>query len=283
MDASSDRSMDGQVVVVTGAGRRGGLGEGIARRFAESGASVVLADIGAADGSQFPEHGVGTTSELEAVAEAVGQGVTGSVRTIVCDVRDEEQVQRLMAVAVAELGRIDVLVNNAGVGYLMAEVTDIEEADWDAVLDVNLKGTFLCTKHAARAMIAGGTAGRIVNISSQAGKSGFPAAGAYVSSKHGVIGFTRAAAVDLAVHGIRVNAVCPNHVTTGLGAWQNEYFARRAGQTVPDYLASMRARIPLARHGTPHDTAEACFFLAGTASSYITGEALNVSGGEETH
>jgi len=138
------------------------------------------------------------------------------VLSYTCDVRDEQQVEELMSFAVEELGRIDVLVNNAGVGYLMAPVTEVDEADWDAVLDVNLKGTFLCTKHAARAMIDQGTGGCIVNISSQGGKSGFPEASAYVSSKHGVIGFTRSASMDLAPHGIRVNAVCPNHVTTGL-------------------------------------------------------------------
>ena len=276
-------SLQGKVAVVTGAGRTGGLGAGIARRFVEAGANIVLADIGKTSGSQFPEHGVATQNELEKLVDIVAGGTTSRVRSFACDVRDEDQVAALMAYAVDELGSIDILVNNAGVGYLMAPVTDIPEADWDAVLDVNLKGTFLCTKHAARAMIARGIGGRIVNISSQGGKTGVPDASAYVSSKHGVIGFTRSAAIDLAPHGINVNAVCPNHVTTGLGAWQNDYFAAKSGQTVEEYLASMLARIPLGRHGTPQDTADACLFLASEASSYITGEALNVSGGEETH
>lgn len=277
------QSLRGKVAVVTGAGRPGGLGAGIATRFAEAGADIVLADIGQTAGTQFPEHGVATRSELESLAEVVGEGSAGQVRSFQCDVRDEEQVAALMSYVVGELGGVDVLVNNAGVGYLMAPVTEVAEADWDAVLDVNLKGTFLCTKHAARAMIERGGGGRIINISSQGGKTGVPDASAYVSSKHGVIGFTRSAAIDLAPHGINVNAVCPNHVTTGLGAWQNDYFAAKAGQTVEEYLVSMRSRIPLGRHGTPQDTADACVFLASEASSYITGESLNVSGGEETH
>ncbi len=165
----------------------------------------------------------------------------------------------------------------------MAPVHEISTEDWDAVLDVNLKGTFLSTKHAAKQMIAQGHGGRIINISSQGGKTGFPHASAYVSSKHGIVGLTRAAAIDLGPHGITVNAVCPNHVTTGLGAWQNEYFAALSGQTEEQYLDSMRSRIPLGRTGTPDDIAKACLFLASDQAAYITGEAMNVSGGEETH
>jgi meso-butanediol dehydrogenase/(S,S)-butanediol dehydrogenase/diacetyl reductase len=175
------------------------------------------------------------------------------------------------------------LVNNAGIGYLMSPVVETSEADWDVVLGVNLKGTFLATKHAAKQMIAQGRGGRIINISSQGGKSGFPHASAYVSSKHGVIGFTRSVAIELGPHGITVNAVCPNHVTTGLGAWQNQYFSALMGQTEEEYLAAMRSRIPLGRTGRPEDIAAACVYLASDDGAYISGDALNVSGGEETH
>lgn len=278
-----DLGLAGKAVVITGAGRRTGLGEGIARGFVAAGANVVLADLGRTDGSRFPEHGVGTSAELEQVAEGLRGLGGGEVATAICDVRDEAQVAALVAGTVERFGALDVMVNNAGIGYLMAPVHDVEEPDWDAVLAVNLKGTFLGIKHAARQMIAQGGGGRIINISSQGGKTAVPHAAAYVSSKHGVVGLTRTAAIDLGPHGITVNAVCPNHVTTGLGAWQNEYFARLLGQDQQAYLAGMLSRIPLGRHGTPQDVARACLFLAGPLAEYVTGESMNVSGGEETH
>jgi NAD(P)-dependent dehydrogenase (short-subunit alcohol dehydrogenase family) len=282
MSAAAD-SVAGRVVVVTGAGRPGGLGQGIARAFAGAGAHVLLADLGRTQGSQFPAHGVASTDDMDEVtAELRGLG-GGEVEAMACDVRDEAQVEALVARAVTRFGSLDVFVNNAGIGYLMAPVQDLKETDWDAVLDVNLKGAFLGTKHAARQLIAQGRGGRIINISSQGGKSGFPHASAYVSSKHGVIGLTRSAAIDLGPHGITVNAVCPNHVTTGLGAWQNTYFSALLGQSEEEYLTAMRSRIPLGRTGTPADIANACLFLASDQAAYITGEAMNVSGGEETH
>ena len=165
----------------------------------------------------------------------------------------------------------------------MKALVDVEAQEWDAVLGVNLRGAFLATKHAARAMIAAGGGGRIVNIASQAAKSAFPHAAAYCSSKHGLVGLTRVAALELGAHGINVNAVCPNHVTTGLGAWQNEYFAAKTGRSVEQYLADMRARIPLGRPGLPTDTAAAVAYLCSDDAVYVTGEAINVSGGEENH
>lgn len=281
---SGPLDLSGRSVVVTGAGRRGGLGQGIAAAFVRAGADVMLSDLGRVQGTQFPEHGVGTTDELEQVADDLRSASGGGrVATAVCDVRSEGDVERLVGAAVERFGALDVMVNNAGIGYLMAPVQDIEIEDWNAVLEVNLRGAFLGTKHAARQMIAQGRGGRIINISSQGGKSGFPHAAAYVSSKHGVVGLTRSAAIDLGSHGITVNAVCPNHVTTGLGAWQNEYFSKLLGQSEEEYLAGMRSRIPLGRHGTPDDIAHACLFLAGPLADYVTGEAMNVSGGEETH
>jgi meso-butanediol dehydrogenase/(S,S)-butanediol dehydrogenase/diacetyl reductase len=159
----------------------------------------------------------------------------------------------------------------------------MDVAHLDAVLGVNLRAPVLLTKHAARLMIRGGRGGRIVNIASQAAKSGFAFASAYTASKHGLLGLTRAAAMELAPHGITVNAVCPNHVTTGLGAWQNDFMSRARGETLDEYLAGMKKRIPLGRTGLPEDTAAACAFLCSDDAAYITAEAMNVSGGEEYH
>ena len=165
----------------------------------------------------------------------------------------------------------------------MKPLLEVTRADWAAVIEVNLSGAFFGLQAAARAMVARGTGGRIVNIASQAAKSGFAMAQAYTASKHGLVGLVRSAAIELGPHGITVNNVCPNHVTTGLGAWQNEYFARLQGKSVPQYLADMAARIPLGRTGTPQDTADAVAFLCSDAARYITAESLNVSGGEEPH
>lgn len=274
--------IEGKVVVITGSGRRGGLGAGMATRFAQEGCRLVLCDLGRVEGDLFPAHGVGTSDELEAVAAEV-RAIGAEVRTIACDVRDESQVENLMARTIEGFGAIDIVVNNAGIGYLMQKAVDMELSAFEAVLAVNLTGMFLATKHAARHMVARGQGGRIINIASQAAKSGFPFASAYTSSKHGVIGLTRSTAIELAPHGITVNAICPNHVTTGLGAWQNAFFSDVLGQTLDEYMAAMRARIPMGRTGTPEDIARAAAFLASDEAAYITGEAINVSGGEEMH
>ena len=275
-------SLAGKVALITGAARAGGLGRAIATRLAANGAAVMLSDIGVAAGSQFGEAHVGLSSELDvAVRELSDRGLPAS--GIALDVRDEAAWQRAIAETVRVFGRLDILVNNAGIGYIMQLVTELALSDWDTVLAVNLGGAFLGTKHAAAQMIAQGGGGRIINIASQAAKSGFPYAAAYTSSKHGLVGLTRATAVELGAHKITVNAVCPNHVTTGLGAWQNEFFADKLGVTLEQYLTAMRNRIPLGRPGVPDDTAAACAWLASDDASYVTGEALNVSGGEEMH
>ena len=274
--------LKGKVALITGAGRRGGLGEGIARRLLEEGCKVVLTDIGHARGSEMPVTAVGTDEEMAQVAAELSTATGGECVAMALDVLDESQVQAVIAATVEKFGTLDILVNNAGIGYLMKGIVDIEASEWDAVLGVNLRGAFLTIKHAGRQMIAQG-GGRIINIASQAAKSAFPHAAAYCSSKHGLVGLTRVAALELGAHGINVNAVCPNHVTTGLGAWQNEYFAAKTGKTVEQYLADMRSRIPLGRPGLPSDTAAATAFLCSDDAVYITGEAINVSGGEENH
>jgi meso-butanediol dehydrogenase/(S,S)-butanediol dehydrogenase/diacetyl reductase len=274
--------LQGKVVLVTGAGRPRGLGEAILRRLGSRGCRLVVTDLGK-PGPDLPGDRIGHSAELQGVAE--GLRATGAeVLALELDVRDEAQVETALARTVERFGRLDVLVNNAGVGYVMEPLTGLSRERWQLVLDVNLLGAFLCTKHAARRMIEQGGGGRIVNIASQAAKSGHPHMSAYVASKHGLVGLTRSAALELGEHGITVNAICPNHVTTGLGAVQNAYFARLRGfANVEDYLADMRAHIPLRRTGRGEDTAAAVEFLCSEAAAYITGEALNVSGGVEMH
>jgi len=257
----------GKTVIVTGSGRQRGLGAAILRRFAEEGANCVVSDV-----------------EIGDEAQAVRAGLGDKAIAIPCDVSDHAQCDALLATAVEHFGSVDIMVNNAGIGFLMKPFLDVVPADWDKVIAVNLSGAFYCTQAAARRMVAQGRGGRIINIASQAAKTGFPHLPAYVSSKHGMVGLTRAAAVELGAHGITVNAICPNHVTTDLGAEQNEYFSKLLGfGSVEDYLANMARKNPMGRPGLPTDTAAACAFLASDEAIYITGEAINVSGGEEMH
>ena len=272
----------GKVAVVTGSGRRGGLGLAIVQRLARDGVAIVLSDLGRSADAATPEAMIGTHGEMSAIADELrASGASVSVQA--CDVRKWDQVKALADHAVVAHGGLDIWVNNAGIGYIMKPLLDVSPDDWSAVIDVNLTGAFYGLKAAAEVMIQQGRGGRIVNIASQAAKSGFPCAQAYTASKHGLVGLARSAAIELGPHGITVNNVCPNHVTTGLGAWQNEYFAKRAGKDIEQYLLDMATRIPLGRPGLPEDTANAVAFLCSQQAAYITAESLNVSGGEEPH
>lgn len=272
----------GKIAIVTGAGRRGGLGAAIAQRLAAEGARVVIADLGAAAGSLLPTSAIGASDEMQAVVEII-EKAGGQARALPVNMLDGAAVAKLVADTVQAYGGVDILVNNAGVGYLMKPILEMTLEEWDTVLGVNLRGVFAATQAVARQLVAQGRGGRIVNIASQAAKTGFPHAASYCASKHGLLGLTRVAAIELAAHQVTVNAVCPNHVTTGLGAWQNEYFAKLLGKSVEQYLSDMRSRIPLGRAGLPADTAGAVAFLCSDQAQYITGEAMNVSGGEEMH
>lgn len=276
-------NLAGKTAVITGSGRKNGLGEAIAKRLAADGVNIVLSDIGKSkDAATASEH-VGENAELNSVAEGL-TSLGANVSCHIADVRSKSEMRALAAHAVERFGSLDIWINNAGIGYLMMPVLDVTEEDWRAVIDVNLTGAFFGLQVAAEIMIEQGGGGRIVNIASQAAKSGFPHAQAYTSSKHGLVGLVRSASIELGPHGITVNNVCPNHVTTGLGAWQNEYFAKVTGAgSVEEYMEKMRSRIPMGRPGLPSDTANAVAFLCSQDAVYITGESMNVSGGEEPH
>lgn len=268
----------GKTAVVTGSGRRNGLGEAIAQRLADEGAAVVISDIGQSRDAATPDAMIGSSDEMNAIAAALPRA-----STFACDVRDAAQVFALAEHAVAAHGSLDIWINNAGIGYIMKPMLEVSPDDWRAVIDVNLTGAFFGIQAAAKVMVDQGKGGRIVNIASQAAKSGFLHAQAYTSSKHGLVGLVRSASIELGGHGITVNNVCPNHVTTGLGEWQNEHFAAVQGITVDEYLKRMAGRIPMGRPGLPADTANAVAFLCSDEAAYITGESMNVSGGEEPH
>ena len=283
MNVTGTKRFAGKTAVITGAGRPKGLGEAIARRLAEEGASVVISDIGASADPSTPSHMVGLSEDMIAVRDQMAAlGVSASAKA--CDVRNFDDVQALARHAVDTHGSLDIWVNNAGIGYLMKPILEVSETDWRAVIDVNLSGAFFGVQAAARIMIDQGRGGRIINIASQAAKTGVPHAQAYCASKHGLVGLIRSAAIELGPHGITINNVCPNHVTTGLGAWQNDYYSKVVGApSVEAYLRDKANRIPMRRTGLPADTAAAVAFLCSDDAIYITGESMNVSGGEEMH
>ncbi len=274
--------LNGKVAVITGAGRQNGLGEAMAKRLASEGVKVILTDLLSTTGEHFPDSAIGNQQEIDTiVSDIIAAG--GEACAFGCNVLEAAQVKAAAEFAVGKYGSLDIWVNNAGVGYLMKPILEMEVSEWDSVLDVNLRGTFLGIKYAAEQMVAQGKGGRIINIGSQASKSAFAHASAYTSSKHGMSGLTRVAAQELGSQQITVNQICPNHVTTGLGAWQNAHFSQVTGKGYDKYMQDMRDRIPLGRPGLQTDTANACAFLCSDQAVYITGECMNVSGGEEYH
>ena len=199
--------LDGRVGLITGAAR--GQGRSHAVNFAEEGADLVLLDIG----KDIPEsdYKLGSNEQLEATAERCRE-LGRRVVTVLCDVRDHEAVDEATASAVAEIGKIDVLINNAGISSPTGAIHELSVEGWRRVMDINLDGSWHVGRAVARHMIERGEGGAIINIASAAGLKAFPSNVAYVASKHGVIGLTRAMAVDLAPYRIRVNALCPGSV-----------------------------------------------------------------------
>ncbi len=241
---------DGRVVIITGGAQ--GIGEACARRFAREGAKVVLADIDDACGQAL-------ASELGALY-------------VHCDVGDKRDVDALVARTMAAHGRIDVLVNNAGI-FKAADFLDVSEADFDAVLRVNLKGAFLVGQAVAREMARAGK-GNIVNMSSVNSVLTIPTIASYNVSKGGINQLTRVMALALADKGIRVNAVAPGTIATDL--------AVRAVLTSEEAKTKIMMRTPMKRLGQPSEIADVVAFLASDAASYITGEIVTIDGGRMT-
>ena len=252
MPAAVQFHFEGQVAVVTGAAQ--GIGAACAERLAQDGAAVALWDVDAPGG--------------EALAASLRH--RGHRAAFVpCDVADKARVDAAVAATLQAFGRIDVLINNAGI-FKAADFLDITEADWDAVINVNLKGAFLVGQAVAREMVKAG-GGAIVNMSSVNAVLAIPSIASYNASKGGVNQLTRVMALALAEHGIRVNAVAPGTIATEL--------ARKAVLGSDEARARIMSRTPMKRLGTPQEIADVCAFLVSSASSYMTGEIVYVDGG----
>jgi NAD(P)-dependent dehydrogenase (short-subunit alcohol dehydrogenase family) len=247
--------LENKVAIITGGAN--GIGRATARRFAREWARVAVADI------DFE-------NARKVAAEICAEG--GTAIAVAVDVRSRESVKALFERTVAEFGRVDILAAIAGIAG-GATFVDLPEESWDQVLAVNLKGVFLCGQEAARQMIAQGTGGRIINMSSTNGLVGEAEFAHYNASKFGVVGLTMTMAIELAPYRINANAVCPGFILTRLS---DSLVAQ------PGYAADYLKKIPLGRFGEPDDVVGAFVFFASDDSRYITGTTLVVDGGQLT-
>lgn len=254
-------TMDGQVVIVTGSGN--GIGRAIAMAFGDAGAHTVVSDV-------REDDGVRTAKEI------TERG--GSAIAVAADVAVVEQARHLIEVAVTTFGRLDVLVNNAGVSSDMVRLHEVEPADFDRVIDVNLRGTFLCSKYAIPHFIAN-QKGSIINTSSAYGLVSAPKCAPYCASKAAINHLTRQMALDYGSDGIRVNAIAPGYVDVGLGAEASTMSSEELAITtqIREKAASRQA---LGRQAQPFEIASVALFLASEGASFMTGAIVNVDGGE---
>lgn len=258
------RCLDGKVAVVTGAAT--GIGRGIAIRLAKEGADVVVADLNE-DGAR----------EVSDEISSMGRRALA----VKVDVTSKRDVEAMIARGANEFGRIDIACNNAGVST-MNRVVDLTESEWDHNMNINAKGVFLSCQAEVKQMMKQG-AGKIINTASMAAKSGFPYLAHYCASKFAVVGFSKALAREVAPFGITVNCVCPGFVKTGMHEREIVWEAKLRGISPDEVVREYIAMTPLGRLETPDDVAKVVMFLASPGADFMSGQAINVTGGAETH
>jgi len=257
--------LEGRVAIVTGGGN--GIGRSICQHIATEGGKAVVCDIDSASAA----------ATVASITEDGGEAIPMET-----DVTKKSEVQRMVEETRKKFGRIDVLVNNAGTDKKGA-ITDLPEETWDMLMSLNLKGVFLCTQAVMPVMIEQHY-GRVVNISSMAGKTGEPLTSPYCATKFGVIGFTQSVALEVGKHNVTINAVCPGPVDTELIRKSVAQSAAIKGMNPEDFMQEFFiGPTPLGRIAKPSDVAKAVVFLASDDAEFITGSTLNVSGGREMH
>lgn len=249
--------LNGKSALITGGGR--GIGRAIALEFARNCARVAVA--------------ARTAEQVEQVAAEIGADAVAHV----CDVSDPESVARMFSRMREDFGNPDILVNNAGIAESATLVNTTDEL-WHRHLAINLSGTFYCTRAALPAMLKRGW-GRVINVASIAGKSGAPYIAAYSASKHGVLGLTRSAALELATTGVTVNAICPGYVDTDMVTRGIDQITAKTGRTAEEALDSLKQMSPQNRLVTPEEVAAIALLLASDAGRGINGQGINVDGG----
>ena len=277
--------LSGKVAIVTGAGGRHGIGRAIATRLAREGADVVVTDIPQSLDAIRPQDRAegweGLTSVVREI-EAEGRQSLG----LFSDVADSGQVEEMVNQVLAQFGKIDILVNNAGSrpGRDRVPVVELEEDAFDEVMRVNVRGTYLCSRAVARRMVARNQGGKIIIISSGAGKRGIARYAAYCASKFALVGFTQALAQEMAPYRVNVNAICPGLVDTE----RVDFIAAALsaeGQSAEEHRAMMvrerSTRVPMGRIAQGDDIARLAAFLSSAESDYMTGLSISVSGGSE--
>ncbi len=266
-------TLQGKVALVTGAAR--GIGKGIALGLARAGADIVLCDLGGS--TQQWSYRLADRDELAVAAKDV-EALGVRCLAVPCDVTATDQVEQLINTILREFSQIDIVVNNAGVVHF-GPVAEFDEAKWDQLFAVNVKGVFLVSRAAIPSLVA--TQGNIINISSVAGKRGYAGGAAYCGTKFAVVGITQAMAAELGPEGVRVNAICPGILATAM--W-NDHLNDIMGQSTGSggreaFDQAVSQLIPLGREQTPDDIAEAAVYLAGAPN--VSGVSLNVAGGME--
>ncbi|RLM53953.1 NAD(P)-dependent oxidoreductase [Halobellus sp. Atlit-31R] len=262
----------GQVAFVTGAAH--GQGRSHAQHYAKHGADVVLTDIG--ENMDTVRYDLGTPDELEETAGMVEDEGQNAL-TIQMDVRDESEVEAAVEEAIDEFGRIDILANNAGIAHF-GDLVEMDEAMWDEMLDTNLKGVWLCSKHVGKHFVDRGDGGKIVSTSSIYGKVAGPGSGHYIAAKHGVLGLTKTLALELAEYDVNVNAVCPTGVSTPMVTGVLEAY----GEEALDEATEMTGPWNIFGDGgmiEAEDISEAYMWLSSDAARYVTGIGLPVDAG----
>jgi NAD(P)-dependent dehydrogenase (short-subunit alcohol dehydrogenase family) len=278
MESAMYDDLKDKFALVTGAGKKSGIGCAIAQQLASCGCNVVIADLGSAGGSGGVVAAA-SAAEMEAIAEELKQAWGVETMAVGVDVTDNASIQKMVSDVGGRFPRIDILCNNAGAVFGVPNaVHTYPEADWMRTIDVNLHSVFRVSRAMLPLMF--GQPARIINTASRGGKVPPLFNGAYAVAKAGVIMLTKVMARELAGAGFRVNAVCPGQIHTDLEDWRAPIEAQFLGQSVEDRNEAMRRTIPLNRVGQPADVARVVAFLASEASAYMTGQAINVTGGQ---
>ena len=273
-----ENMLNGKTAVVTGSGKRSGIGYAVARKLAAEGADVVIADLGV---STDPELVVktGDESEMADIANEIARTYGAETMAVNLDVTKPDSIARMVKTIAERFGKIHIIVNNAGASFGVPNaVHTYDETAWMKTIDVNLHGVFRVSRGLLPLMILEG--GVIINTASRAGKVPASFNGAYAVAKAGVIMLTKVMAAELAGNGVRVNAVCPGQIATDLEKWRFGLEAQFFDSTIEEREKEMCKTIPLGRIGRPDEVAELVAFLASDRAAYMTGQAINITGGQ---